>query len=563
MKDLGAALLLVALVALAYVPAYSAGFIWDDDDYVTENPTLRTGEGLRRIWFELGAVAQYYPLTYTTFWIEYQAWALDPVGYHVVNVLLHALNGVLLWLLLRRLKLPAAWLAAAVFVLHPLCVESVAWVTERKNVLSGAMFLLTLLAWFRAFPERPEGRRVRWYVLSLTFFALALLSKTATVTLPVVLLILMGWKHRLSLRVLFASLPLFLMSLASGLVTIYAESTVVGAVGDDWSLGLVGRTIVAGQALWFYLGKVLWPHPLVLIYARWNVDESNLLLLFYPLAVGVLLVALWLRRRHIGRGPLVAALYFCVTVGPALGFINIYLMRFSWVADHFVYLTIIAPIVLVVCGVARWSVWSTEKGRRAAIAVSAGLLMTLAALSFSQARIYENHETLWRATLRHNPEARIAHTNLGGALLRRSQGEADPEARRALLDEARGHLERAAGPDYPEALSNLGILLDFVGEPAAAVDRYRQALRVRPGFADVHNNLGISLATLGRIDEATASFAEAVRLNPEMANARFNLGAALIRLGRSAEAMPHLEAALRLDPDNEEARRLLSSGGRR
>ena len=248
--------LLFLLVCLAYLPALRDGFIWDDDSYVTGNPTLRNLHGLYRIWFELGAVPQYYPLVHTTFWLEYHLWGLHPPGYHLINILLHAAAAVLLWQVLRGLQLPGAWLAAALFALHPIEVESVSWITERKNVLSAVFYFAAVLAYLRfaawAVPEGANRRRWRWYFLALLLFLAALLSKTVTCSLPAALLLVCWWKQgRVRWADVYPLLPFFVVGMGLGLLTAGMEKYHVGAQGADWSLSFADRCLIAGRALWF------------------------------------------------------------------------------------------------------------------------------------------------------------------------------------------------------------------------------------------------------------------------------------------------------------------------
>src|SRR5215831_21076118 len=228
--------LIVLLVLLVYLPVLHSGFIWDDDSYVTENPTLRSLDGLRRIWFEVGAVPQYYPMVHSTFWLEYHLWGLNPVGFHLVNVLLHAAAAILLWQVLKRLKIPAAWLVATIFALHPIEVESVSWVTERKNVLSAVFYFAAALAYFRFAPPTESvvrnSRRWYWYAGALILFLAALLSKTVTCSLPAALLLVCWWKKgRVQWSDLLPLLPFLAVGAGLGLLTAGMEKYRVGAHG--------------------------------------------------------------------------------------------------------------------------------------------------------------------------------------------------------------------------------------------------------------------------------------------------------------------------------------------
>ena len=526
---------LVLLVVAAHLMALPAGFVWDDDDYVTENPTLLDARGLARIWTEIGAVPQYYPLVHTTFWIERHLWGERPAGYHAVNVLLHAASALLVWTILRRLNVPGAWLAAALFGVHPVHAESVAWITERKNVLSGVFYLGALLAWI--------DRRRGW---SLGLFVGALLSKTVTATLPAVLLLLAWWQRgRITKDDVVPTLPYFALGAGAGALTSWMERFHVGASGGDWALGFLERIQVAGAAVWFYLGKLLWPHPLMFIYPRWKVDTWGPEAWLAPLAVVAVLAALWKLRGRIGRGPLAAALFFGITLAPALGFVNVYPFRFSYVADHFQYLASLGPLALAAACASRLD-------RRVLAPVGAVVLAVLSALTWRQETAYRDEETLWRRTIETNPKVFIAQNNLGGMLMQRGENEA-----------AKIHFQRAAAlePTYPEAYDNLGILLHREGRLDEAIGRYREAIRLDPRYSFAHNNLGISLAEAGRIDEAIASFREAIRLKPDFARAHFNLGVALYKKGDRPGAIAALREAARLAPDDPDAPNALRAVG--
>ncbi|MEZ4654322.1 MAG: hypothetical protein R3E12_12220 [Candidatus Eisenbacteria bacterium] len=419
---------LITLVVLAYGPAYGSGFIWDDDAYVTTNLTLRSLAGLWRIWLEPGAVPQYYPLVHTTFWIEHHLWGSNAAGYHIVNVLLHALVAVLLYRVLSRLRVPGAWLAAAVFALHPVQVESVSWVTERKNVLSGLLYMASLLAWLRWDPGLSGDGRRRGYLGSLALYLGALLSKTVTASLPAVILLLQWWKAgRIERRAVRAVVPFFGVGLLMSAVTIVMEKHTVGAQGADWDLSFLQRLLIAGRALWFYLGKLVWPSNLTFIYPRWEPSGFGAAMTLSLLAALLLVVALFLARRRIGRGPLTALLFFGGTLFPALGFIDVYPMRYSFVADHFQYLACLGPIVLGVAAAVLLAPASWRARPIAGMVVAAVLVLGLGMATWKRADAFRSLESLWADTLRKNPSAWMAHHNL--AMLREEQGRFEEAAR--------------------------------------------------------------------------------------------------------------------------------------
>jgi len=534
------ALVLVALVVLAYLPVLANGYIWDDESYVQNNLTLRSIQGLHDMWLVPGAIPQYYPLVHTTFWIEYHLWGLQAAGYHLVNVLLHALAAVLLWRVLAALEVPGAWLAALLFGLHPVHVESVAWITERKNVLSGVLYLGSALAFLRRDFPRPAApsRRGRLYLLSLFLFPLALFSKTVTATLPAALLLVLWWKRgRVARRDVLEVLPYVAMGIALGLVTVWTERHIVGAEGKDWSLSLLDRTVVAGRAIWFYLGKLAWPHPLIFFYTRWRIPPIGLQAL-YPVAFLLAAGALFLLRRRIGRGPLAALLFFAGTLFPALGFFDVYPMRFSFVADHFQYLASIGPLTLAAAGGARVGDRLRLQPRTLAVLAAVPVLV-LGGLTWSRLPAYRGLESIWRDTVARNPDAWLAHYNLGNLLQARGDAAEAAAQYRATL---------RTRPDYLDAANNLGVALRTLHRDAEAMESFRHALAIDPDYPRAHNNLGSMLADRGERAEAERHLRRALEVDPDYAQAHFNLGDLLRAEGRTTEAIQHYRRAVELAP---------------
>ncbi|MBI5766298.1 MAG: tetratricopeptide repeat protein [Verrucomicrobia bacterium] len=528
------AALAFAATLVAYWPALSGTLLWDDAGHVTR-ADLQSLSGLARIWFEPGATQQYYPLLHSAFWLEHQLWGDATLGYHLVNVLLHATSACLFAALLRQLTIPGASIAALLFALHPVCVESVAWISEQKNTLSLVFYLGAALAHLRF----NETRARRAYALATTLFVCALLAKTVTATLPAALLVIIWWRRgepapsagRLDLRRdVLPLLPWFALSLAAGLTTAWFERTLIGAAGSHFELGLVERGLLAGRVIWFYLGKLLGPANLMFIYPRWTVDVGVLWQFLFPLAAVGVAVALWFQRQ---RGLLAAWLLFIGSLFPALGFFNVYPFIFSWVADHFQYLACLPILALIALGLSRLP-----------RAIPLVVLLILGGFTWRQSAIYRDPVTLFETTLRKNPACWMAHNNLAEELTHRGQPAG-----------AIPHLEAALRlrPDFPEALNNLGDNLRRLGRPADAVGPFEKALKLRPRFAEAHNNLGIALMELNRASEGIARFEEALRLNPRYAVARHNLGLALASSGRPAEAIAHFQQALRLDPDYADA----------
>ena len=503
------AAILVLLVFVAYGPAMRAGYIWDDDLLLTDNPNLTLPGGLQKIWFS-GENVQYYPMVFTSFYIEKKLWGNDPAGYHAVNIFLHGLNAVLIGLILKRLKMKNAWLAAAIFAFHPVHVESTAWISERKNLLSGFFYLSSLGAYLKY--DEGEGRR--WYGTSLLLFTAALLSKTVTSTLPAVILLLNWMKNgSLDSRTFRRMVPYFCMGVGMGLITIQFENK-GGAMGTGWIFSSAERFLIAGRALWFYLGKLVWPADLIFIYPRWNIDAGDFTQYLFPLTFMALSAILWIFRRLIGREPLTAALFFAGTLFPALGFFNLYPMRFSFVADHFQYLASIGPIAAFAWLMNRSSERSVTYGRIS----SCALILVLAGLTWRQSGNYRDLETLWRVTLTKNPECWMAHDNLANLLVKKGKtGEAESHYREAI------HLK----PDYEEARNNLGAILLGKGKYSEAETQFRAVIQIRPDYAKAHNNLGAVLYRQGNEQGAVTCFKNALRLNPELKDAQDNLNAAL------------------------------------
>lgn len=579
------ALLLLAIALLAYLPVVRAGFIWDDDDYVTQNALLQEPGGLGRIWSEVGATPQYYPLVFTSFWIENRLWGLAPTGYHLTNVLLHALAAILLWRALVRLRIPGALLAAALFAVHPIHVESVAWITERKNVLSGVFFLAALLLFFRFRPpgEPSPGWRRRPaidYGLALLAFTAALLAKTVAASLPVVILVVDTWKsRRVRASTWIPTLPLFALGLAFARITATLERVKVGAEGEAWDLSLAERGLVAGRALWHYVGKLLWPEPLIFIYPRWQIDAHDAGQWLFPLAALGAFVALWALRKRIGGGPLAAALCYGAMIFPALGFVNVFPMLFSWVADHFLYLASAPLLALAAAGATGAAERMGGGGSRLGGQVSAGVagvvVLVLAALAWRQIPMYRDVETLWRTTIERNPAAWIAYNNLGVAQIAAGRTEeAIENYKRAVelhpqffqassnlaeLYLAQGRMDLAEplyeklvviAPGNAVGQYQLGMARLRRGRTAEAAERFERALRLQPGMASASARLGDLALARGDWNQAIARYGEAARREPANGSAPFLESFAFTATGRGAEAVASLRQALEREPNN-------------
>ncbi|HXQ81665.1 MAG TPA: tetratricopeptide repeat protein [Opitutaceae bacterium] len=609
-----AALILVLALA-CYWPALRGGLVWDDDAHVTR-PGLQSVAGLWRIWSDPRATQQYYPLLHTAFWVEHRLWGGATLGYHLTNVLLHAASAVLLVLALGRLGVAGARLAGILFAVHPVCVESVAWISEQKNTLSLVFYLLSALAYLRFEGDRGKPASTRAYLLASFLFVLALLTKTVTATLPAALLVILWWRRgRLSWRRdVLPLVPWFVLAVASGIFTAVVERELVGAQGAPFDLTPVQRLLLAGRVVWFYLGKLAWPADLIFVYPRWDAGSAAGGWAAYLVAAALVTAALWLLRGR-SRGPLAAWLFFVGSLFPALGFLNVYPFIFSYVADHFQYLASMGIFAAGSAGAAGLLGRAPRPVRAAGWGIVSFLVAALAVLSRAQSRTYADQRTLYETTIERNPECWMAHNNLGlwdedrgdlegavaqyretlrikgdiasvhnnlGGILRTMPGGSDEafahiqEALRLLPDFAEAHNNLGVWygdrgdsgnaiaqygealrlkPDYAEAHNNLGSVLAANGRLDEAIGHFQEALRLLPGFAEAHNNLGNAwLSTPGRLNDAIAQYQEALRSRPGFGQAHKNLGNALLRVpDRLGEAVAQFEEALRSNPDDAEA----------
>ncbi len=541
------AVLLTGLVLLVYWPALRGGILWDDVAHLTR-ADLRSWAGLGRIWFELGATQQYYPILHSAFWLEHKLWGDALLGYHLVNVFLHAAGACLLVALLRRLRLPGAWLAGFIFALHPVQVESVAWITEQKNTLSLVFYLLAALAYLR-FDQDRKGSAYGW---ATGFFVLALLTKTVTATLPAALLVVFWWQRgRLEWRRdVGPLLPWFVLGAAGGLFTAWVERTLIGAEGAAYNLDLLQRGLLAGRVVCFYLGKLFWPAELIFTYPRWTVDATVPWQWLFPLGLLALTAVLWSVRSR-WRGPLAGLLIFGGSLFPVLGFFNVFPFIYSYVADHFQYLASLGIIVPVAAALTGALERTQQPWRRAGQLLLVLLVAGLAGLSWRQSRMYRDSETLYRTTLARNPTSWMAMNNL--ATIWHESGH--KSAAILLVEEA-----LRQNPAIPISHYNYGFfLLNVPGRLPESIAHLETALRLNPKYAKAHNGLGAALLKIpARRAEALAHFEAAVRLMPGLAFARFNLANALLRQpGRLADAIQNLGVLLQDQPDDAEVHNML------
>jgi Flp pilus assembly protein TadD len=536
------AVILFLAVILTYLPALQAGFIWDDDDHVTTNPCIVGPLGLKAIWTTSNA--RYYPLTLTAFWVEHALWGLQPFGYHLVNVLMHAASALVLWRVLLSLHMPGSWLGATLWALHPVEVESVAWISEMKNTQSALFYLLSIfffVRWLRVEGSISRESRNRNYALSLVFAALAMTSKSSTVVLPLVLCLCAWWvEGKWSWRNLMAVGPVFLMSIAAALLAMWSVQLYGDSNDPLWEESWPARLIIAGNVVWFYLGKLIWPYPLVFIYPRWSIDVGNVLSYLPMLSVMLIVVFLWSQRETWSRPYLFALAYFLIALLPVLGLVNHFFLRYSFVADHLQYLASMGPLALAGAGLVRLADSPLAKRPFLRSGFCAFLLIFMGIMSWQRTWVYQSVYTLWTDTLTHNPGSWMAHNNLGNALL--EQG---------ATDEAMVQCQKALeiNPEDAEAYSNLGVISLEKGQVKQAIVQYEKALEINPNLTKTHNNLGNALDQAGQIDEAIQQYRMALAINDFNPSAHNDLGNALSQKGRRFEAIEQYKMALKINPN--------------
>ena len=598
-------LFLLVITFITYHPVWHGGFLWNDFciPHGPHDLGHYTLSGLNDIWFH--ETHQYYPLTYTSCWLEYQLWGFNTTGFHMVSILLHSLSSILVWLILRRLSVPGAWLAAAIFALHPVNSESVAWLAERKNTLSCFFFLCSILAalkyWLPELGEQSQGqggnppssilhpRRPLYFWLSFTLFVCALFSKTTTIPLPAVVLLLVWWKRgRVTWADIKPCIPFFAVGIAIGLITHHMEHQ-LGAHGKDFQISLVDRCLIAGRSFWFYLWKLVWPYPVMFVYPRWKVGPSPALAWLSLLAFIPVLGVLWAARKSWGRNVFVAFAYFGGMLFLMLGFFNIFFFVYSFVSDHFQYLACIGPIALFAAALTHAFKFHGPKPsedhpplqpfnpstlqRFSYFAISACILVLLGTLTWKQCHMYKDEETLWRTTAEQNPKAYLAHTDLADMLMDKGEIEAaiqqyrmslalrlDPEIchnlGNALLqagksDEAAVYFKKALELDPNNAVdySDLGNMYLQKGQMNLAIQYMQKALQIAPDMPVTLYNLGNACAAEQRLDLAIRYWEKATQLQPDYPMPHNNLGNAFLLEGQTARAVEQWKMALQYQHD--------------
>ncbi len=544
---------LLLLTLAVYYPLRWGVFLWDDAAWLTNNPLIHHWRGFEIFWLSTKAMGevQYYPMTLSVLSIEYHLWGLQTLPYHLVNVLFQAANAILLWLILRRLELSSAWLVAALFAIHPIQVETVGWVAEIKNLLSGFFYFLALLSFLKFIGVGPKAAALsssanteklyqnhQLYVISTILFLLGLLSKTAVCTLPVAILVILWWKDRWrDKEIVLRLIPWFIIAFIIGMVTVHVEHTSVGTHGADWRFTIGQRILIAGHAFWFYIIKLLWPHPLLMIYPRWHLGNS--VGYIWAIAAVALFAFLWSMRDRMGRGPMAAMLFYLITIGPVLGFITFYTQLYSFVADHYQYLACIGPMVLA----GELIYWLADKAGQwkhvVAMAAATVLLVVLGWISFNQSKLYDLDYTLWHYVYEHNRNSFIVKGLYGATLLERQ--EYGPAMVQLVAANA---MHRHSLP----VVFNLAAGYMVTGHFHRALHYYAWYLLHDPGAVDAWTNSANCLVALRAYEPAARDLAVALKLKPNFAAGWMELAHVSYLAGHLKYAEKFYRHAIRLDP---------------
>ncbi|MDE0701255.1 MAG: tetratricopeptide repeat protein [Acidimicrobiaceae bacterium] len=570
---------IILLTFASYIPALRAGFVWDDTIF-TEDRAIAEWSDIWRIWFSPAHVegeGHYWPILYSTLWIDHKLWGFDPVGYHAVNVLLHLANSLMLWCVATKLRIRGAWLIAAVFAVHPVHAEPVTWVIGRKDLLSAFLSIAAVLSWLRF--EETEQRRS--YLEALALFTAALLSKSTAATLPVALLILAWYKRgRITVSDWKRTAPFFAVSVALTLADfLFYRSR--EAIQTDFTI--IERIFIASRAIWSYVGKALWPDNLAVIYPHWDVSPANPIGWLFAIAAGGTGVALWRFIHRIGRGPLAGAAFFLVTLTPVVGLIDYGFLSFSFFADRYQYLASFGVIAVVVSAAVHAKDKLPLQLTAVAVVIASSVLVVFGALTWQHASNYQDSETFFTYVVSANPDAISAYTNLSVAYLEQERYEDALEAALSGLD--RYDPDNRANADPHASLNNnAGIALASLGRTEQAEQQFRNALRVEPGHekalenlvklleangryaeaavllqnsgeatADTLSNAGLEQQEQGDHDAAELSYRQALEIEPDHYPSLVNLAGVLKGKGLYDDAAVLYRAAMEADPDGFEA----------
>lgn len=567
--------LIIALIFTAYIHTIQSDFIWDDNDYITANPHLKTVNGLKNIWFKPGSTVQYYPLLFTFFWGQYQLWGFDVVGYHLFNIFIHIINVLLIWYLLTYLNVKGAFYAALIFAVHPVHVETVVWITELKNLLSTTFYLIALWTYMRFIPIHPQQisdkKKKLFYGFSFIFYVCALLTKTVTCSLPVVILLILYWKHqKIKKQDILSVTPYFVVGILFAFMTIWMEKHFAGVIVTPIDLSFLERLLIASRALWFYPSKLLWPADLIFIYPKWNVMANVWWQYLYVIATAGVIGLLFQLRHRLGRAPVVAVLFYVFTIFPALGFIDIETMQYTYVADHYQYLASLGFIIPF--GFLLKRLFEKAKRPQFKILIMVIIVGALTFLSFNQGKNYKNLYVLWQKTIDKNPSCWLAYHNRGTMFLYDQQYDKaltdldqalllNPDLYQALNNRGtvylnKGDLENSLrdfnraisiNATFHQAYKNRGDVYFRLQKIDSALDDYNQAISVNKDYEQAYNNRGVLYHKVGKYDAAISDFNKALVINPKYAKAYINRSYAHFMLGQFKEARENAQKAMALN----------------
>ncbi len=503
------ALLILAAGCWVFAPALRGDWLMDDDMYMTQNALLGDPARLWKIWFAPGSFIEYYPVEETVQAVQWHFWHGQTLGYHFTNLVLHLISALLVWRLLGKFGLRLAWLGGFLFAVHPVVVESVAWISELKNTLSLPPFLLAMCAWI----DFDARRRPHDYAAALGLFLLAMLCKISMALFPFVLLLYAWWKRgRIGWTDLKATAPFFAISLVLGLTTVlvgdwYREAHLQGTANPPIGDWLTHLELACGTVA-FYFTKCVWPVNLLFIYPKWTINAGAFLCIVPLLAAAAWC---WSNRATWGRHALLGVGFFFLNLAPFIGLTSVTYMEFTWVMDHFLYLPIIGLIGLAVAAFEDIAN-KVSAPIRAAWSVTSAIVLALLALgSHEYAETFDGPEALWSYTIAHNPGSYLAHNNLGNVLL---------ETDRPVEAIAEYDIALALNPAMPEAHSNLAFALDQTGRTDEAINNYHLALGFNPHFAIAHANLADLLLRKGNTSAAMSEYGQVLLVNPNDRHAR-------------------------------------------
>jgi tetratricopeptide (TPR) repeat protein len=547
-------ILLIGIGLFTYWPIFSATWVWDDTiEILTNSEIHKSFESLVSIWINPQGL-DYFPLKTTLQWFEWHIWGANPLGYHLMSLGLHLFSSFIIWRIFKKLGFSLSWLGAILFLVHPLAVQSVAWVSELKNTLSLPFLLLSFDTFIDyenfCFSNKINSKRL--FLLSLGYFILAMLAKSSVVMLPLILLLYIWCKRNSISKKDFISLsPFFLVSLILGIVTIFFQHTRAIA-GESFEIGsFFERCYSSILIIGFYLKLFFFPLYLTPIYPRWSVDNLQVAIVLGWLSLLTLLIYLF-RNNSVTSNKLLLGLgWFIINLIPVLGIIPMSFLKYAQVSDHFTYISIIGSIALITLFFSTLHDWVKNKKRYLSYAIilaKISMLIFLAYVSNSHAKDFQDDLSFYTKIITDNPSCWMAHDNLGNIY---NDNKLYPEA----IAEYNEVLK--LNPHYAKAHFNLGLALVDFGNIPEGISHYKEAITLHPEVAEFHNNLGIALSLLGKSEEAILEFKNTLKLNSKYSDAELNWGLVLARDKRIPEAIEHLKESIKLNPKSDHAHLLL------